>query len=120
MSNVLDDTKQQQILALGRLGWSLRRIEQAVAVSRSDGPDGQMVLRPEALCRVCSGDMYESVPAAAPRSGSTVCVVAVSTIDADRRYHQRNSKERHRSDRRNPRQGVAGGAVERRQLRGRR
>ena len=27
MSNVLDDDKQQQILALGRLGWPLRRIE---------------------------------------------------------------------------------------------
>jgi transposase len=34
MSNVLDDKKQQQILALGRLGWSLRRIEQALAVRR--------------------------------------------------------------------------------------
>ena len=34
MSNVLDDTKQQQILALGRLGWSLRRIEQVLAVRR--------------------------------------------------------------------------------------
>jgi hypothetical protein len=34
MSNVLDDTTQQQILALGRLGWSLRRIEQALAVRR--------------------------------------------------------------------------------------
>jgi len=34
MSNVLDDTKQQQILALGRLGWSLRRIEQALRVRR--------------------------------------------------------------------------------------
>ena len=34
MSNVLDDTKQHQIVALGRLGWSLRRIEQAVAVRR--------------------------------------------------------------------------------------
>src|SRR5258706_11849842 len=34
MSNVVDDTKQQQILALGRLGWSLRRIEQALAVRR--------------------------------------------------------------------------------------
>lgn len=29
MSNVLDDTKQQQVLALGRLGWLLRRIEEA-------------------------------------------------------------------------------------------
>ncbi len=34
MSNVLDDEKQQQILALGRLGWTLRRIEQATTVRR--------------------------------------------------------------------------------------
>jgi transposase len=34
MSNVLDDNTQQQILALGRLGWTLRRIERAVAVRR--------------------------------------------------------------------------------------
>ena len=34
MSNVLGDTKQQQVLALGRLGWSLRRIEQATTVRR--------------------------------------------------------------------------------------
>ena len=34
MSNVLDDTKRQQVLALGRLGWSLRRIEQETAVRR--------------------------------------------------------------------------------------
>ena len=34
MSNVLTDDKQQQILALGRLGWTLRRIEQATGVRR--------------------------------------------------------------------------------------
>ena len=34
MSNVLGDDKQQQILALGRLGWSLRRIEEATGVRR--------------------------------------------------------------------------------------
>jgi transposase len=34
MSNVLADDKQQQILALGRLGWTLRRIEQATGVRR--------------------------------------------------------------------------------------
>lgn len=34
MSNVLDDEKQQQILALDRLGWSLRRIEAATGVRR--------------------------------------------------------------------------------------
>jgi transposase len=32
--NVLDEEKKQQVLALGRLGWSLRRIEQATAVRR--------------------------------------------------------------------------------------
>jgi len=34
MSNVLADEKHQQILALGRLGWSLRRIERTTGVRR--------------------------------------------------------------------------------------
>ncbi len=34
MSNVLDETKPQQVIALGRLGWSLRRIEGATGVRR--------------------------------------------------------------------------------------
>src|SRR5690348_13838227 len=34
MSNVLSEDKRQQVLALGRLGWSLRRIEQATGVRR--------------------------------------------------------------------------------------
>jgi hypothetical protein len=34
MANVLDTEKQQQILALGRLGWTLRRIEQETGVRR--------------------------------------------------------------------------------------
>ena len=34
MANVLDAEKQQQILALGRLGWTLRRIEEATGVRR--------------------------------------------------------------------------------------
>ncbi|MAG71470.1 MAG: IS21 family transposase [Acidobacteria bacterium] len=34
MSNVLDHERQQQILALGRLGWPLRRIEAATGVRR--------------------------------------------------------------------------------------
>ncbi len=34
MSNVLKEEKRQQVLALGRLGWSLRRIEQATGVRR--------------------------------------------------------------------------------------
>src|SRR5882762_7633967 len=34
MSNVLTEEKQQQVIALGRLGWSLRRIERATSVRR--------------------------------------------------------------------------------------
>jgi len=34
MANVLNEQKQKQIEALGRLGWSLRRIEQATGVRR--------------------------------------------------------------------------------------
>src|SRR4030095_9078256 len=34
MSNVLEHSKQQQILALGRLGWTLSRIQEATGVRR--------------------------------------------------------------------------------------
>src|SRR6059036_3951516 len=34
MANILGDDTRQQILALGRLGWPLRRIEQATGVRR--------------------------------------------------------------------------------------
>src|ERR1700751_2492318 len=34
MSNVLSEDKRQQVVALGRLGWSLRRIEEETGVRR--------------------------------------------------------------------------------------
>src|SRR5579864_3321472 len=34
MSNVLSEDKQQQVIALGRLGWSLRHIERETGVRR--------------------------------------------------------------------------------------
>jgi transposase len=34
MSNVLNEEKKQQVVALGKLGWTLRRIEQATGVRR--------------------------------------------------------------------------------------
>ena len=34
MSNVLSEEKKQQVVALGRLGWSLRRIERAAHIRR--------------------------------------------------------------------------------------
>src|ERR1700693_1179678 len=34
MGNVLSEEKKQQVIALGKLGWSLRRIEEATGVRR--------------------------------------------------------------------------------------
>ena len=34
MSNVLNKEKKQQVIALGKLGWTLRRIEQTTGVRR--------------------------------------------------------------------------------------
>ena len=34
MSNVLEHTKQQQVLALGRLGWTLSRIQETTGIRR--------------------------------------------------------------------------------------
>ena len=34
MANVLSEAKRQQVIALGRLGWSLRRIQRATGVRR--------------------------------------------------------------------------------------
>jgi hypothetical protein len=34
MANVLNEEKKEQVLALGRLGWSLRRIQQATRIRR--------------------------------------------------------------------------------------
>jgi transposase len=39
MGNVLSDEKKQQVIALGRLGWSLRRIEEATEVRRETASD---------------------------------------------------------------------------------
>jgi len=41
MSNVLSQEKQQQVIALGRLGWSLRRIQRATGVRRETAAAGK-------------------------------------------------------------------------------
>jgi transposase len=50
MSNVLSEEKKQQIIALGRLGWSLRKIQKATGVHRTTAADylraAGIVLRP--------------------------------------------------------------------------
>ena len=39
MANVLSEEKRQQVIALGRLGWSLRRIEAQTGVRRETASD---------------------------------------------------------------------------------
>lgn len=39
MSNALSEEKKQQVIALGQLGWPLRRIEQATGVRRETASD---------------------------------------------------------------------------------
>jgi hypothetical protein len=39
MSHVLSREKREQVIALGRLGWSLRRIEQETGVRRETAGD---------------------------------------------------------------------------------
>jgi hypothetical protein len=34
VANILSDAKKQQVIALGQLGWTLRRIEEATGVRR--------------------------------------------------------------------------------------
>jgi len=36
MANLLSEAKKQQVIALGRLGWTLRRIEAATSVRREN------------------------------------------------------------------------------------
>jgi len=50
VSNVLNDEKKQQVIALGRLGWSLRRIQRSIGVRRETASgylkEAGIVLRP--------------------------------------------------------------------------
>jgi transposase len=50
VSNVLSEEKKQQVIALGRLGWSLRRIQKAVGVRRETASgylkDAGITIRP--------------------------------------------------------------------------
>ncbi len=72
MANVLDSEKQQQVLALGRLGWSLRRIEQETGVRR------------ETVSRYLKRAGVEVRPRGRPKSKAAINTVKVITdSDAD-------------------------------------
>src|SRR5512147_2527201 len=85
MSNVLDDEKQVQIRALGRLGWTLSRIQEATGIRRETisgylkaagipvrgpGRPGESKAKP-AISEGVSTDPAASKPAISPGEVST-------------------------------------------------
>src|SRR5262245_7667445 len=85
MSNVLTGDKQQQVLALGRLGWTRRRIQQATSVRpetassylkpagtpvRGRGRPGAVPPKPAISGEVSTDPAPPAVPARAPSASA--------------------------------------------------
>jgi transposase len=68
MGNVLSKEKREQVIALGRLGWSLRRIEQATGVRRETAGD---YLRSAGIALRTPGGWGRKPPAEAATSAIT-------------------------------------------------
>jgi hypothetical protein len=80
MSNVLSEEKKQQVITLGRLGWSLRKIQKATGVHRTTAAD---YLRAAGIALRPPGAWGKATPAkpaneAAPDSGSVRPAAEVS------------------------------------------
>jgi transposase len=70
MGNVLSKEKREQVVALGRLGWSLRRIEQATGVRRETAGD---YLRKAGICLREPGGWGRRAPAKPANEVITDC-----------------------------------------------
>jgi transposase len=70
MGNVLEKAKQEQVIALGRLGWSLRRIEAATGVRRETAGS---YLRSAGIALRTPGGWGRKAPAEAASSVTTDC-----------------------------------------------
>jgi len=88
VSNVLNEEKKQQILALGRLGWSLRRIQRATGIRRET--ISAYLKEAEIVLRLPRGRLVCAKPAsgvttdlAAPGPASEVCSDADSSKPAN-------------------------------------
>ena len=62
MANVLKEEKKQQVLALGRLGWSLRRIQQATHVRRETASAYLKRRELRCVCPVAGDDTRQNRP----------------------------------------------------------
>jgi transposase len=92
MSNVLSEEKRQQVIALGRLGWSLRRIEQATGVRRETG---SAYLKAAGIAVRAPGAWGRQVPAKPANevtTGSTLELAALNrNINPENLPHKRKS-----------------------------
>src|SRR5215469_3456646 len=89
MSNVLSDEKKQQVIALGKLGWSLRRIEEATGVRRETA-SAYLKTAGVAVCLPGWGRRAPAKPAiqVTPDSGAKPAIV---TPDFIARFSQKRS-----------------------------
>jgi hypothetical protein len=81
MSNVLSDEKKQQVIALGKLGWSLRRIEEATGVRRETA-SGYLKTAGVGVCRPGWGRRAPAKPAiqVTPDPGAKPAMVTPDSI----------------------------------------
>jgi transposase len=88
MSNVLDDQKQQQVLALGRLGWALRRIEASTGVRRETASDYLKAAGIPVRGRGGRPRVWPPKPATTPEvstdSASNLAISGAVSTDSDR------------------------------------
>ena len=100
MSNVLSEEKKQQVIALGRLGWSLRKIQKATGVHRTTAAD---YLRAAGIHLRPPGAWGKAPPAkptneVTPDSGAALAAstVAVTPTLQPRRSSSASACEAHR------------------------
>ena len=106
MSNVLSEEKRQQVIALGRLGWSLRRIEQATGVRRETG---SAYLKAAGIAVRAPGAWGRQVPAKPANEVTTGSISELAALNCNinpenlpnkRKSNSEDSKTGHRGDHR--------------------
>jgi DNA replication protein DnaC/transposase len=81
MGNVLEKTKQEQVIALGRLGWSLRRIEGATGVRRETAGG---YLRSAGIALRTPGGWGRKAPVAAGSASSKPAIEVITGSSGSR------------------------------------
>ena len=98
MSNVLSEEKKKQIIALGQLGWSLRRIEKATGVRRETAAEylkvAGIAIRPPrgwgkiAPAKPANGVTTDSEPPTAAKPANEVTTDASGAASACEPYRE--------------------------------